>query len=134
MCISKELLSEVLGITLIGDTDLVVEGVSRIRTYNRYNDSYVTAGTSLFYERKSGCVRFPDTVNIYELTHKCKEWAKGLGYYLVGGCFDGSNYFCSVYRSKEGYEGIPIKVNEETDTTEVKAIIKTCEWILKEIR
>ena len=58
MSISKELLNEVLG----------------------YEASYIqTVGTKLCF---SCHIKGGSNINIYELAHKCKEWAFNNGYYL----------------------------------------------------
>lgn len=65
-------------------------------------------------------------INIYELAHKCKEWAWSKGYILRS---ETSEYTgCCVYRRgiKDGF----ITKNIQTDT-EIEAIFKACQWILE---
>ena len=69
------------------------------------------------------------TINIYELTHKYKEWA--LKYDLdcnSGYDFGNELYNCRVFSQKQGTE-----IKYSLGDTEVEAIIKACEWIYKEI-
>ena len=60
--------------------------------------------------------------NIYELAHKCKEWAWRKGYLLSSSCRNGDNYaFCKVYQREIAFRC----------ETEPEAVFKACEWILK---
>ena len=61
LIISKELLSEVLD----GDTELLNGKIEQ-----EINSSYIVVGLGI-------------RINIYELAHKCKEWAIKNGYYLT---------------------------------------------------
>ncbi len=102
--ISKELLSEVLG----------------------YKDQV--------YYCKNGCdgIEYTfeeegvyDSINIYELSHKCKEWLRGLGYMVtiythldtvaISLSVNGTQLYCSPSMSV---------------TPEPEAIFKACQWIL----
>ncbi len=60
-------------------------------------------------------------INIYELAHKCKEWAKNKGYLLLSGYDDGKTFYCTCSNksSPDSYSG-----------TEPEAIFKACQWIL----
>ena len=75
------------------------------------------------------------TINIYELAHKCKEWAFKQGYELRNGrnieveqelC-----YFCEYKhkRQLDYYDGDYFLAN-----TEIESIFKACEWIRKEAK
>lgn len=98
--ISKKLLSEVLG--------YIVETVTTI-------DSVRTNQILIIGEKTK-------EINIYELAHKCKEWARHLNIQLISGFTETSKqYFCTV-------------VIEDGDVfysqTEPEAIFQACLWIL----
>lgn len=72
-------------------------------------------------------------INIYELAHKCKEWAFTKGYYLssyvdssVGAGCEVSNIACLSFDEPILYEPT------EDYLSEPEAIFKACEWILKQ--
>lgn len=100
--ISKELLSEVLNLNI---------------TYiERCNNSIIYKIS--VYDRE-------EEINIYELAHKCKEWVLKQGYRII------INY------SKDIKVGIRILksgkyVYSNENKSEVEAIVKACEWMLKE--
>jgi hypothetical protein len=105
MSISKELLSEVTGMK-IGYIRL--EDEERVLAYaSRFPNAE-------FWNNKS--------INIYELAHKCKEWAFTKGYYLDSGKQD-DGFRCFI-ATKE-YSTM-VKQN-----TEPEAIFKACEYILE---
>ncbi len=66
------------------------------------------------------------SINIYELSHKCKEWANIKNYAIETTVFD---------------DGVSVRVHDhslinmymELDNvpTEPEAVFKACEWILK---
>jgi len=99
MTISKELLSKVLH----GD-------IQEFTLNNEKNIDFIFIGN--YDEWK--------TINIYELTHKCKEWAL--------------NKECELSSWVDGRCGVIIKGEEmwaELDT-EPEAIFQACEWILEQ--
>jgi len=59
------------------------------------------------------------SINIYELAHKCKEWAYKNGYELMSSiaycCIDHKSFAESVFF---------------TEDTEPETIFKACQWIL----
>lgn len=64
-------------------------------------------------------------INIYELAHECKEWAINNGYNIWS-----SAYGCECY-----IDGRNLVNNENIRflaCSEQEAIIKACEWILKQ--
>lgn len=67
------------------------------------------------------------SINIYELAHKCKEWAISKGFITH-----------SVRNLKEYVVYLSGDFREPSDdfrcNSEPEAIIKACEWILKEIK
>ena len=120
--ISKELLSEVLGIPL---------------QHIRYNDTtnlYETFKEDLFNWSDGSYGRWSNLeVNIYEFAHKCKEWAvnlspnkHALSSYPRWGDIrnykktNGSYYICQHLVSGVQFEA----------ETEPEAIFKACQWIL----
>ena len=117
--ISKELLSEICQTNLVSLGKLEVIG-SDICLYD--------------------CSMQPDIYmcwNIYELAHKCKEWAYTNKYrlsssqhrlntkqeYYINNQI--ASYFCSVYYITNDDSDIQMDAN-----TEPEAIFKACQWIL----
>ena len=112
--ISKALLSEVLKETIR-------------EVYKIGSNSNFKQNTLLFKLYGSGELCH---INIYELAHKCKEWAKSKGYYLRAA--QGINYHDNLQwtcflniNMDDGAEYI-----DYWNSTEVEAIIKACQWIL----
>lgn len=69
------------------------------------------------------------SINIYELAHKCKEWAFNQSYIMESAYVTKGN-FTSSYCKLENHFIYP-KVKETFhEDTEIKAIFKTCQWIL----
>ena len=110
--ISKELLSEICQTNLMSLGKLEVVG-SDICLYD--------------------CSMQPDIYmcwNIYELAHKCKEWAYSQGYILFSKIRLNSSlascYFDTMGKHdyEDGYH------NDFRAETEPEAIFKACEWIL----
>lgn len=107
--ISKELLSEVVKFENIDGREWKFDIVNNIVviTYNiqKYSEGNRTE------------------INIYELAHKCKEWAFNNGYELF------SNLeFCQVRKYRGG------KMKLFKTKTEYESIFKACEWILQNER
>lgn len=104
--ISKELLSEVVG-----------NEVSEIRWINQQKkELQYDVIEDLNYT----------TINIYELAHRCKEWAFYKGFVLKSykkqGAFSGTYHYAI---------DINDKICEWLANTEYEAIFKACEWIFK---
>ncbi len=109
--ISKELLSEVLGFS-IG---------------NCWNDGV------LIVWKEDGM----SDINIYELAHKCKEWANSFGYDLYSHRFDANASYSyldldikGIYRDCEVWRFSGNYLEEFEGDTEAEAIFKACQWIL----
>ena len=104
--ISKELLSEVLDreITVIANQ----------------------GGTSIFNYRTSESPNHINSINIYELAHKCKEWAFKNDYEIE------TTYSGDVRISKNSTSMIVNSQLGLEDMTEPEAIFKACEWILEQ--
>ena len=99
--ISKELLSEVL------HQDITAFSIK---------------GNTLFYQ----CTDyFDDCINIYELVHRCKEWAISKGWILheVRNLKEYIVYFSGDFRNPS---------DDFRCDTEPEAVFKACEYILKE--
>ena len=68
-------------------------------------------------------------INIYELAHKCKEWALRKNYILASE----SNTYGGICNMSISSIDIDVFYNIQSTTranTEVEAIIQACEWIL----
>jgi len=115
--ISKELLSEVLEYK---DKDYVIVATEKDIFLDKnylhfeYQDPYCTPETY---------ITIKDKINIYELAHKCKEWAISKGYILQSGY---QNCICINFTDN-------LSKNKFSAHTEIEAIFKACEWVLKEI-
>ena len=118
--ISKELLSSVLGLTVVKGLEL--EGI--VLWYN----GIVNINNQPPYAKELN-------INSYELAHKCKEWAVNLSpnkhalssYPRWGDIrnykkINGSYYICQHLVSGAQFEA----------ETEPEAIFKACQWILTE--
>ena len=111
--ISKELLSEVLKLE-------VVKHSLFNKSNNSFNITYMQSEDSL----KSSWM----PINIYEFAFKCKEWAFKNKYKIQS----------QINASNKGHSHIT-KKNDDCwakgffENTEIEAIIKACEYILKEL-
>jgi len=72
-------------------------------------------------------IHCPVNINIYELAHKCKEWAFNEGYSILIDILGIDNYQISMEQLKDGK---PAYVKDLYNTTEPKAIFLACQWIL----
>lgn len=66
-------------------------------------------------------------INIYELAHKCKEWAFANGWYLWIEWKSGGNFCVKIAKDETTIFG----VTEFYDWSEQEAIFKACEQILE---
>ena len=106
--ISKELLSEVLGKKVV-----FVE----LEETNTINAMFGIDGK---------------LINIYELSHKCKEWAFDKGYALLSGIdnktFEVPKTVCTAnYKLYNSWSYKCFYADTETET-----IFKACEWIMEQ--
>ena len=113
--ISKELLTA-LEVIKIGNKPAVIKEIYGLGSNPNLQDNDLP-----FSIEEDGNLYF---VNIYELAHKCKEWAKNNGY-VIGTDLDRVN----VWSIKDRKIVNNFEVYWE-DYTEYE--IKACEWILKE--
>lgn len=102
--ISKELLSEVLG-----------KDIGRVEV----NDDVE------FWWSKTDT--YCGIINIYELAHRCKEWALTNGYIIASSLNNGSRIhgFCAVQKSTGGDI-----IYCSSENTEPEAVFKACQWLL----
>ena len=107
--ISKELLSEVL----------------ELRSYIESIDESVDEKNIYYYSSYESYPATQYSINIYELSHKCKEWAISKGWVLheVRNLKEYIIYFSGDFREPS---------NDFRADTEHEAIFQACEWILKE--
>lgn len=113
MMISKELLSEVL-------KDKIKRLIYSDFTYG-IEDNYV-----LFAEDE--CVMFE--INIYELGHICKEWARDNEFFLRS-FYDYEGAFCYI-SAPEWVDKIEIPKTGFCSNSEPEAVFRACEYILEQ--
>lgn len=111
--ISKELLSEVLGKS-VKITDKTKLGI--FESELKGTCLKVSNGLSIF------------TINIHELTYKCKEWAYKYGFEIAAyRVQDSIEYRCLVGHNTINFNGTKSGYYAES---EPEAIFKACQWIL----
>ncbi len=71
------------------------------------------------------------TINIYEVAHKCKEWAWDKGYIISSGRTT-SNDFCTSVFKVMTIDPYSKELTQTWGVTEPEAIFTACEWILKQ--
>lgn len=111
MEVSKELLSEVLGVNNISSIIYDIN-FPNIIEYNQY--------ATLARGMRS------TEINIYEFASRCKEWASELDYEMESATYrynKGGYCFVSTFLNNTRFEA----------RTEVEAIFLACEYILKEL-
>lgn len=91
-----------------------------------------------WYENLDGeCSDYMD-INIYELAHKCKEWALNQSFCLMScmhdnGKYNSNYYICEILTPNFGGSSLFNILHKTTDgTTEPEVIFKACEWILEQ--
>lgn len=112
--ISKELLSEVLK-----------ENVLSVRQYIEYDIFYKNV---IMYECRKDTY---DTINIYELANKCKEWAVAQGYNVTSKVTIRGGRGCktqSIATARLITDTSVFKIYSAN--TEPQSIFKSCQWIL----
>lgn len=127
--ISKELLSEVINIKIEDIVDLKMFGKD-LKYYEKCLLKSCCDGR-LSNHKDSIC----KSINIYELAHKCKEWALSKQYSLYSG-------YDKLINKYGVYINLSLLGDDEAtiggwDTeiyfivdTEVEAIFKACQWLL----
>jgi len=126
--ISKELLSVVLNKQMINcyDESIQIEKVVRIKVEEK----------SIKYNYEFGCIQrtsvmYDGEINIYELAHKCKEWALENNYAIKSEIIN--------LKTDKGFAialsilHCPIALKQANcfAYTEPEAIFKACQWILE---
>ena len=126
--ISKKLLNEILGQEVfIGkfnhNTDFLGQ---TFKTTSKATINIV--GNEVKYTIKIENKRYKECIiNIYELAHKCKEWAYTKDYHLNSKLQD-NFWFCYCENLiHNGYDYV-----SKYKLTEPEAIFEACEWILKQ--
>ena len=111
--ISKELLSEVL----------------EIKVFTEIREDDDVRNNILVYWEFDGYHNECRNINIYELAHKCKEWAIGeYGFSLHSFPCPDDTYTCEIYKFHKS-TGYAI-VDWFNCLSEVESIFKACQWIL----
>lgn len=119
--ISKELLSEVL---INNETFVLKSKNNKIKKMWLFDEE-----TNLFMVDFTGGNWF--CINIYELAHKCKEWAYNKGFKIISGeRLQDINALFIIEITDMKYN----LVYREFHKSEIEAIVKASEWILKEIK
>ena len=121
--ISKELLSEVLNIKgnfRYGFDDISIPELDKIEFNRHTNKVFMSLKPSMLYGTIAPVIR-TNSINVYELAHKCKEWAKDKKYPISS--LVGSQ--CNNCQFPESSSGAVFYGD-----TEPEAIFKACEWIL----
>lgn len=129
--ISKELLSEVLEVSEVlriydamdddapnfSDNEIVIECLPlSFLNYNELDDDENQAINIV--------------INIYELTHKCKEWAFNNSFCIMSGILNHSKTKIAVI---ENINIFTPKISF-TANTEHESIFKACEWIMEQTK
>ena len=119
--ISKELLSKVL--------DNEVPYQVKVHKIIIKNNSL-----NYFYNSKDsggGLFEANEYINIYELAHKCKEWALKQGYYFSTYSFNFDSNTEQEHRIRLLIGNDVVYFGDDSSMeTEVEAIFKACQWIL----
>ena len=120
--ISKELLSEIL------DKKVVVDDISNIEL----KENTITFIEDYWDEDEGSGFYRNHTINIYELAHKCKEWALSKGYILMSKPRTSSSFATCVFCKNGKCDYEDDLWNDFRAGTEPEAIFKACEWILNQ--
>ena len=114
--ISKELLNKVLNIEIVS-YQMKQKNILAYE-YNKVSKNQ--------WSGKTFCNR---SINIYELAHKCKEWALSKGYIINSGATTSNDWSSTIYKVIK--ENPYIKELSHTwEQSEPEAIFKACQWIL----
>lgn len=121
--ISKELLSEIL------DKKAVVDDISNIEL----KENTITFIEDYCDEDEGSGFYRSHTINIYELAHKCKEWALSKGHYISLIIDEDDKTKCRYVLNlswNDEYE-VDFVIASEPYDTEPEAIFKACEYIME---
>ena len=121
--ISKELLSEVLGIRYIA-MNPILEPMNKI--------GYLVYGSQ---NTPQEVRRNHKQINIYELAHKCKEYAYNQGYIISSGLTPvlgvNKDGWAEVFSSSTPLDG---KLHTFKQLSEPEAIFKAAQWVLDNVK
>jgi len=112
--ISKELLSEVFG----------------------FNISYISNDIlrTVFFHQQCEQGLYEHEINIYELAHKCKEWAWSQKAIITLLTRNENGFKCILeHRFNMDFDGELFLYNENNNCVEIsasEAVFKACQWIL----
>lgn len=67
------------------------------------------------------------SINIYELAHKCKEWAVIRQFYNVASLLDYTGHTCIIRQDPMTFINTELRFRAGT---EPEAIFRACQWIL----
>jgi len=129
--ISKELLSEVLKIKIEDIIDLKMFG----KDLKYYEKCLLKSCCDGRLSDNKDSIR--KSINIYELAHKCKEWATENKYTILTEDMYPNGYFAYVLSNKESIENYGYLCEHKVikdiphNKTEPEAIFKACQWILE---
>lgn len=85
--------------------------------------------TVVHYAKVSGQSNYTTrNINIYELAHRCKNWALTKGYVLSSSSYNGFG-FCEIKQITEE-RLVSIPWCDQDYNTESEAVFKACEYIL----
>jgi len=107
--ITKELLSDIFGFEIRKINPSILDG-------------------NLYYYKKF--VKCKSKINIYELAHKCKEWANSKGFDVLSSCNTDEKCWVQLHQYNTKLIGSSKYFHS---FTEYKAIFKACEHIRKEL-
>ena len=121
--ISKELLSEVLNCEVLDIDNEIPDFIPLV--------SYMAKHRIPTMEKT-----FDADINIYELAHKCKEWAFQR-WYDIYSCVDSDEAYAFLHNFKtsdvlQDRPNIMPFDQEIVADTEPEAIFKACEWIMEQ--
>lgn len=119
--ISKELFSEVMNIKIEDIIDLKMFGKD-LKYYEKCLLKSCCDGR-LSNHKDSIC----KSINIYELAHKCKEWAVIRQFYNVASLLDYTGYTCIIRQNPMTFLNTELRFRAGT---EPEAICRACQYIL----
>jgi len=128
--ISKELLSAVLNIKgnfRYGFDDISIPELDKVEFNSQTNMVFMSLKPSMLYGTVAPVIR-TNSINVYELAHKCKEWAYKNGFILRSEYYPPDSFLFSG-----GCLLINISAEESewfNGTIEPEAIFEACQWIL----
>jgi hypothetical protein len=123
----KDLLCEVLDLTVI---DVLTDKDSM---YEYFDVEHEDSGSYIVVTLNAGY----KAINIYELAHKCKEWAWKNEFLIRSKSTFGSGFesgYCEIEHIHKGWTEEFFAKKNENIMSEPEAILEACHWILKNKR